>query len=99
MRTQLASPAESGTTIILRRLCISPVEAHKPYAREVHHICNKNVACESASSEVLYENEDLYEDGDCMRICIRTRVMRLMSDRAYAYTYGILYIYGLWLSR
>jgi len=29
-----------------------------------------------------------------MRICIRTRVMRLMSDRAYAYEYGRLYIYG-----
>jgi hypothetical protein len=29
-----------------------------------------------------------------MRICIRTRVMRLMSDRAYAYAYGRLYIYG-----
>ena len=27
MRTQLASPAESGTTIILGRLCISPAEA------------------------------------------------------------------------
>jgi hypothetical protein len=47
-----------------------------------------------ASSDVLYENEDLYEDGGCMRICIRTRVMRLMSDRAYAYAYGRLYIYG-----
>jgi hypothetical protein len=47
----------------------------------------------SASSEVLYEN------GDCMRIYIRARVMRLMSDRAYAYVYGRLYIYGLWLSR
>jgi hypothetical protein len=35
----------------------------------------------------LYENEDLYEDGGC----IRTRVMRL---RAYAYAYGRLYIYG-----
>jgi len=23
-----------------------------------------------------------------MRICIRTRVMRLMSDRAYVYAYG-----------
>jgi hypothetical protein len=34
-----------------------------------------------------------------MRICIRTRVMRLMSDRAYAYAYGRLYIYGLWPSR
>jgi len=30
-----------------------------------------------------------------MRICIRTRVMRLMLDRAYAYAYGRLYIYGL----
>jgi len=29
-----------------------------------------------------------------MRICIRTRVMRLVSDRAYAYAYGNLYIYG-----
>jgi len=29
-----------------------------------------------------------------MRICIRTRVMRLMSDRAYAYAYERLYIYG-----
>jgi hypothetical protein len=29
-----------------------------------------------------------------MRICIRTRVMRLMSDRAYAYANGRLYIYG-----
>jgi hypothetical protein len=29
-----------------------------------------------------------------MRICIRTRVMRLMSDRAYAYAHGRLYIYG-----
>jgi hypothetical protein len=48
----------------------------------------------SASSDVLYENEDLYEDGGCMRICIRTRVMRLMSDRAYAYAYGRLYIDG-----
>jgi hypothetical protein len=28
-----------------------------------------------------------------MRIYIRTRVMRLMSDRAYAYAYGRLYIY------
>jgi hypothetical protein len=28
MRTQLASPAESGMTIILRRLCISSAEAH-----------------------------------------------------------------------
>jgi len=53
----------------------------------------------SASSEVLYENENLYEDGDCMRIYIRTRVMRLMSDRAYAYAYGRLYIYGHWPSR
>ena len=53
----------------------------------------------SASSDALYENEDLYEDGDCMRICIRTRVIRLMSDRACAYAYGRLYIYGLWPSR
>jgi hypothetical protein len=30
-----------------------------------------------------------------MRICIRTRAMRLMSDRAYAYAYGRLYIYRL----
>jgi len=29
-----------------------------------------------------------------MRICIRIRVMRLMSDRAYVYAYGRLYIYG-----
>jgi len=29
-----------------------------------------------------------------MRICIRTKVMHLMSDRAYAYAYGRLYIYG-----
>jgi hypothetical protein len=29
-----------------------------------------------------------------MRICIRTRVMRLMRDRAYAYAYGRLYIFG-----
>jgi len=52
----------------------------------------------SASSEVLYENIDLYEDGDCMRICIRTRVMRLMSGSAYVYAYGRLDIYGLWVS-
>jgi len=68
------------------------------------YISTFSVACVlgswvSASSEVLYENEDLYEDGDCMRICIRTRVMRLMLDRAYAYAYGRLYIYGLWPSR
>jgi hypothetical protein len=35
MRTQLASPAESGMTIILERLCIRPTEAirqgDKPY--------------------------------------------------------------------
>jgi hypothetical protein len=35
MRTHLASPAESGMTIILERLCISPAEAirqgDKPY--------------------------------------------------------------------
>ena len=31
-----------------------------------------------------------------MKICIRIRVMRLMSDKAYAYAYayGRLYIYG-----
>jgi hypothetical protein len=29
-----------------------------------------------------------------MRICVRTRVMRLVLDRAYAYAYGRLYIYG-----
>jgi len=29
-----------------------------------------------------------------MRICIRTTVMRLMLERAYAYAYGRLYIYG-----
>jgi hypothetical protein len=29
-----------------------------------------------------------------MRICIRIRVMRLMSDSAYAYAYVSLYIYG-----
>jgi len=34
-----------------------------------------------------------------MRICIRTRVMCLMLDRAYVYAYGRWYIYGLWLSR
>jgi hypothetical protein len=28
-----------------------------------------------------------------MKIYIRTRVMRLMSDRVYAYAYGRLYIY------
>jgi hypothetical protein len=39
----------------------------------------------SVSSDVLYEKVDLYEDGGCMRTCIRTRVMRLMSDRAYEY--------------
>jgi hypothetical protein len=37
MRTQLASPAESGMTIILERLCIIQL---KPYAREINHICN-----------------------------------------------------------
>jgi len=37
MRTQLASPAESGMTIILERLCIIQ---QKPYAREINHICN-----------------------------------------------------------
>ena len=52
----------------------------------------------SISSEVLYENEDLYADGDCMKICIRTRVIRLMSGSAYAYAYGRLYISGLWPS-
>jgi len=30
----------------------------------------------------------------CMRIYIRIKVMRLMSDSAYAYAYGSLYIYG-----
>ena len=39
MRTQLASPAESATTIILRRLCISPAEARTP--GRLDHICNK----------------------------------------------------------
>jgi len=38
MRTQLASPAESGMTIILERLCISPTEAirqgDKPYMQQ-----------------------------------------------------------------
>ena len=29
-----------------------------------------------------------------MRICIRTRVIRLMSDSAYAYAYRRLYIYA-----
>jgi hypothetical protein len=42
----------------------------------------------------LYENENLYEDGGCVWICIRTRVMRLMLDGAYAYAYERLYIYG-----
>jgi hypothetical protein len=42
----------------------------------------------------LYENEDLYEDGGCIRICIRTRVMCLMLDGAYVYAYERLYIYG-----
>jgi len=37
MRTQLASPAESGMTIIFERLCIIQL---KPYAREINHICN-----------------------------------------------------------
>ena len=54
-------------------------------------IVNLSISEVSASSEVFYENEDLYEDGDCMRIWIRTRVMRLMSYRAYAYAYGRLY--------
>ena len=35
---------------------------------------------------------NLYGDGGCMRIYIRTRVMLLMSDRIYAYAYGRLYI-------
>jgi len=30
-----------------------------------------------------------------MRICIRIRVMRLMSDSVYAYAYGRLYIYEI----
>jgi len=37
MRSQLASPAVSGMTIILKRLCITQL---KPYAREINHICN-----------------------------------------------------------
>jgi len=37
MRIQLASPAESGMTIILERLCIIQL---KPYTREINHICN-----------------------------------------------------------
>ena len=31
----------------------------------------------------------------CMRICIRIRVMRPMSDSVYAYAYGRLYIYEI----
>jgi hypothetical protein len=31
----------------------------------------------------------------CMMICIRIRVMRLMSDSVYAYAYGRLYIYEI----
>jgi hypothetical protein len=42
MRTQLASPAESGMTIILERLCIIQL---KPYAREINHICNTPPSC------------------------------------------------------
>jgi len=52
----------------------------------------------SASCEVLYENVDWYGDGDCMRIYIRTRVMRIMSGSVYAHAYGRLYIHGLWPS-
>jgi len=46
----------------------------------------------------LYENEGLSEDcglyEDMHMACIRIRVMRLMSDSAYVYAYGRLYIYG-----
>ena len=40
----------------------------------------------------LYENKGCMNIEACMRICIRTRVMHLMSDSAYAYAYGRLYI-------
>jgi len=48
----------------------------------------------SAPSDVLYENENMYEDGGCMRISIRTKVMRLLLYGAYGYTYERLYIHG-----
>jgi len=38
LKLSLASPAESGMTIILERLCIIQL---KPYAREINHICNR----------------------------------------------------------
>jgi hypothetical protein len=50
-------------------------------------------SCASVLSNVLYEKEDLYEAGGCMKICIRTRVMHLrsvehtcMHMRDYKYT-------------
>jgi len=39
LQLSLASPAESGMTIILERLCIIQL---KPYAREINHICNNS---------------------------------------------------------
>ena len=36
LQLSLSSPAESGMTIILERLCIIQL---KPYAREINHIC------------------------------------------------------------
>jgi len=52
----------------------------------------------SAPSDVLYENEDLYEDGGCMRICIRTRVIRLMLEHTRTHMGDCTYT-GLWPSR
>jgi len=42
LQLSLASPAESGMTIILERLCIIQL---KPYAREINHICNNSIEC------------------------------------------------------
>jgi hypothetical protein len=62
----------------------------------IHVACESQHRLKSQRRPGLYENVDLYED--CMRRCIRTRVMRLMSGSAYAYAYGRLYIYGLCVS-
>ena len=76
--------------------------AHKPYKgqRSIYATHLWLGSWVSAPFNILYEDDGCIRicsricNRICNRICIRIRVMRLMSDRAYAYAYGSLYIYG-----
>jgi len=77
----VASPAESGMTIILEKLCISSAEAHKMYVRKVDHICNTPSSC-----YILWSKKDKQQTNKLVMLIVASLNSCMASEKGKSTT-------------